>query len=139
MFDKKTNVAAQESLGEIINSKQFDRLGEVFSDDVIDHDPAPDQGLGVAGFQTFFSTINAAFPDFQLAVDSMVADDDQVAIAYRLTGTHEGDFQGIAPTGKRIEARAAQVARFSDGKIVERWGSTDELGIVRQLGAQPTP
>lgn len=136
MFDKKTNMAAQEKLGEIVNSKAFDRLGEVFANNVVDHDPAPDQGPGVAGFQAFFTTLNSAFPDFQIGVDSIVADDDQVAIAYHLEGTHEGDFQGIAPTGKRIQARAAQVARFSDGKIVERWGSTDELGIVKQLGAQ---
>ncbi len=136
MFDKKTNVAAQEKLGEILNAKSFDRLDEVFSADVVDHDPAPDQGPGVAGFQTFFGSLNSAFPDFQIGVDSMLADDDQVAIAYHLEGTHEGDFQGIAPTGKRVKARALQVARFADGKIVERWGSTDELGIVRQLGAQ---
>lgn len=134
-MSREQNMAAQETLGEIVNSKAFDRLGEVFSEDVVDHDPAPDQGPGVAGFQAFFGSLNSAFPDFQLAVDSIVADDEQVAIAYRVSGTHEGDFQGVAPTGRRIEARAAQVARFADGKIVERWGSTDELGIVRQLGA----
>ena len=67
----------------------------------------------------------------------MVADDDNVAIAYTLTGTHEGDFNGVEPTGKRIEVRGMQIARFEDAKIVERWGSTDELGILRQIGAAP--
>ena len=51
-------------------------------------------------------------------------------------GTHEGDFQGVAPTGRRIEARGVQIARFADGEIVERWGSSDELGIMRQIGAE---
>jgi len=72
-----------------------------------------------------------------VAVEQMVADDDNVAIAYTLTGTHEGDFNGVEPTGKRIEVRGMQIARFEDAKIVERWGSTDELGILRQIGAAP--
>jgi steroid delta-isomerase-like uncharacterized protein len=133
---REQNIAAQERLGEIVNAGQFDRLGEVFADDVVDRDPAPDKGPGVEGFKAFFTTLASAFPDAQLQVDSMVADDDQVAIACRLTGTHQGDFQGVPAPGKRVEARAAQVARFQDGKIVEQWGSTDELGIMKQVGAQ---
>jgi len=67
----------------------------------------------------------------------MVADDANVAIAYTLTGTHQGDFNGIAPTGKTIEVRGLQIGRFEDGKIVERWGSSDELGILQQFGVDP--
>ena len=59
-------------------------------------------------------------------------------IGYRYPhGQHKGDFHGVAPTNRRIEARGVQVARFVDGQIVERWGSTDELGILTQLGASP--
>lgn len=65
----------------------------------------------------------------------MDATDDDIAIAYTLSGTHKGNFLGVAPTGKRIHARGMQIARFEDGKIVERWGSSDELGILKQLGA----
>ncbi|CAN5286481.1 hypothetical protein BH24ACT19_BH24ACT19_15490 [soil metagenome] len=67
--------------------------------------------------------------------DRMVATDDDVAIAYTLTGTHEGDFQGVAPTGRTISVRGVQIARFRDGQIVERWGSSDEMGILQQLNA----
>lgn len=69
----------------------------------------------------------------------MVADDEHVCLAYTLTGTHQGEFQGVAPTGNRIEVRGVQVGRFQDGKIVERWGSIDELGIMRQIDAAPKP
>ncbi len=136
-MSREQNVAAQQTMGEIINAHAFDRLGEVFAADVVDHDPAPDQGPGVEGFQQFFTTMNTAFPDLAVEVDTLVADDEQVAIAYRISGTHQGDFQGIAPTGNRIEVRAAQIARFRDGQIVERWGSSDELGLMGQLGAEP--
>lgn len=56
-----------------------------------------------------------------------------------LRPTHEGDFQGVAPTGRRIEVRGLQIGRFRDGRIVERWGSTDELAIMPQLNAAPQP
>ena len=68
----------------------------------------------------------------------MVADDEHVAIAYTLTGTHKGDFNGLAPTGKAIEIRGVQIGRFEDAKIVERWGSSDEMGILEQLGVDPS-
>lgn len=73
----------------------------------------------------------------QIEPEHMVGDDDHVCIAYTLSGTHKGDFHDLAPTGKRVEVRGVQIGRFEDGKIVERWGSTDELGIMQQLGAAP--
>ena len=67
----------------------------------------------------------------------MVADDENVSFAYTLKGTHQGDFMGISGTGKSIEVRGMQISRFKDGKMVERWGSSDELGILKQIGANP--
>jgi len=132
---RETNTAAQQHLGELLAAGEIDRLHEVFAADVLDHDRAPDQGEGVDGIKGFFRSLTAAFPDAAMQVDQLVADDDNVVIAYRISGTHRGDFQGVPATGRRIEARGVQVGRFEDGKIVERWGSTDELGILRQLGA----
>jgi len=65
-----------------------------------------------------------------------VADDDSVALAYTITGTHQGEFMGLAPTGRKISARGVQIARFQNGKLVERWGSSDQLGILQQLGVK---
>lgn len=64
----------------------------------------------------------------------MVADDNNVAFAYTVTGTHQGDFMGVPATGKRVSARGMQIGRFEPGKLAERWGSSDELGILKQLG-----
>lgn len=131
---REQNLATQERLGAAINEGNLDALTEVFAPGVVDHDPAPDQGPGPEGFQKFFSGMAAAFPDAHIEPETLVADDDNVAIAYTLTGTHDGVFQGVEPTGKRIEIRGVQIARFEDGLIVERWGSSDELGMLRQLG-----
>ena len=78
--------------------------------------------------------MRTAFPDLNVAVETLVADGDQVAFAYTLTGTHQGPFQGNPATGKSFRVRGVQISRFADGKLIERWGSSDELGIQSQLG-----
>jgi predicted ester cyclase len=63
-----------------------------------------------------------------------VADEDSIAFAYTMTGTHQGPLMGIPPTGKRVSIRGLQISKFRDGKMVERWGSSDQLGLLQQLG-----
>lgn len=138
-MSKEMNLAAQERLGQLVNDGDIEALHEVFHADVVDHDPAPHQGPGPQGFVEFFGAMRAAFSDFQIAPQTVVADDEHVSLAYTITGTHQGDFHGVAPTGKGIEARGVQIGRFEDGNIIERWGSSDELGILAQLGVAPDP
>lgn len=127
------NLATDYRLGEAINAHDLDAIEQGFAVDAIDHDPAPGQALGAVGFRGYFAALFDAFPDLRTDVESTVANDDHVAIAYRLTGTHQGDFLGVPATGRQIRARGMQIARYRNGRIVERWGSTDELGILAQL------
>ncbi len=136
-MSKEQNIATQKKMGEAVNSGHLDVLHEVFAADVKDHDPAADQGSGPEGFIKFFTAFRTAFPDLKIAVEQMVADEDNVAIAYTVTGTHQGNFQGIPATHKKVKARGMQIAKFKEGKIVERWGSSDELGMLKQLGVAP--
>ncbi len=80
--------------------------------------------------------MQTAFPDMKVAVEHLVSDSHNVAFAYTLTGTHQGEFQGVAASGKRIKICGMQIARFEHGKMVERWGSSDELGLLKQIGAK---
>ncbi len=81
-----------------------------------------------------FTEMRTAFPDLHIEVEHLTATDDDVAIAYTVTGTHDGPFQGHAGTGKTMKVRGVQIGRFADGKLVERWGSSDQLGMMTQLG-----
>jgi predicted ester cyclase len=54
-------------------------------------------------------------------------------------GTHRGDFQGIAPTGKSITQTGIDILRLAGGKVSERWGEFDNLGLMQQLGVIPAP
>jgi steroid delta-isomerase-like uncharacterized protein len=136
-MSRDSNLAAQTSLAENVNSGNLDEAMKSFAENAVDHDPAPDQGPGRAGFLAFFQTLTSAFPDAKIEPAHVVADDEHVAIAYTLTGTHQAEFQGVPATGKRIEVRGMQIGRFENGQIVERWGASDELGIMQQIGASP--
>ncbi|MGB3183555.1 MAG: ester cyclase [Cyclobacteriaceae bacterium] len=133
------HIEAQKKFGEAVNTGNLEMIRDVVADDVVDHDPAPMQGPGPQGYIDFFSMMRTAFPDMKVDVEQMVTDEENVSFAYTLSGTHKGEFMGVAPTGKSIKARGMQVGRFVDGKLKERWGSSDELGILKQIGANQVP
>jgi predicted ester cyclase len=54
-------------------------------------------------------------------------------------GTHEGEFQGIPPTGRQVAATGVGIGRIQDGRIAEAWAAYDALGVMQQLGAIPAP
>jgi steroid delta-isomerase-like uncharacterized protein len=138
MTDEQTkssaNLAAQGRMGEIVASGEYERLTEVLADGLVDHDPAPDQSAGPKGIGEFWTTFTQAFPDVELEPEQVFATDEFVTAVLTVTGTHRGEFLGHAPTGKTFRVRGIQVGRFVDGRMTERWGSTDSLGILQQLG-----
>ena len=135
-MSKQDNIKAQQAFGEAVNSGKLQEIKNQDADNVMDHDPAPNQGPGAQGIIDFFTTFRTAFLDLKIAPEALVADEDHVALAYTVTGTHKGEFLGIAPTGRQIKARGLQIGRFEQGKLVERWGMSDQLGILEQIGVQ---
>lgn len=134
-MSKQENITAQKKFGEAVNSGNLEQLRELISPDVKEHDPAPNQGPGAKGYIDFFKMMRTAFPDMKIDVEHMVADDENVAFAYTLTGTQKGEFMDVTATNKKIEVRGMQISKFRNGKMIERWGNSDELGILRQIGA----
>jgi steroid delta-isomerase-like uncharacterized protein len=127
------NIAAQQAFGEAVNSGSLD-FDLLVAPDSVDHDPAPGQVPGPTGYRALFAELRAAFSDLHIEVEHLLADGDDVAFAYTLTGTHDGPLMGHPSTGRAIKVRGLQISRFADGKLVERWGSSDQLGILRQIG-----
>jgi steroid delta-isomerase-like uncharacterized protein len=132
-------IEIQERWGKAAASGEFDVFDEIIAATVVDHDPAPGQAPGPAGYKAFFAQMRTAFPDLKITAEHAVASDKELAVAYTIEGTHQGPFMGVAATGKHVKARGMQIARFEDGKAVERWGSSDELGILKQIGATALP
>ena len=132
--------SAQTALGkfaEAVNTGNFDLFDQVVANNCVDHDPADGQVPGPAGYRMFFSGMRTALPDMSVVPETIVQDEDTIAFAYTLTGTHSGPLGKIPPTGKKVKIRGMQISKFKDGKMVERWGSSDELTLLKQIGVIP--
>ena len=134
-MSKETNEAALGKFAEAVNTGKFGLFDEVVAPTAIEHDPAAGQVNGPQGYRSLFKEMRSAFPDMKVELDTMVADDDAIAFAYTFTGTQNGPLMSLPPTGRKVKIRGMQISRFKDGKMVERWGSSDELGLLKQLGA----
>jgi predicted ester cyclase len=81
----------------------------------------------------------AGLPDFSVQIKHQVAEGDKVATLKTFSGTHEGEFMGIPPTGSRVSFDVFDLLRVRDGKVVEHWNVVDMAGLLQQLGAMPHP
>ncbi len=114
-------------------------MDEFVADDFVDHSALPGTPPGREGAKAFVRVFHAGFPDLSLTNEDIVGEGDKVVHRYVLRGTHQGEFMGIRPTGDRIEVHGIDELRVCGGKIVERWGQVDQLGLMQQLGVIPTP
>lgn len=111
---------------------------QIIAPNHIHHDPAtPDSGKGPEGQKQVISLYRNAFSDLQFKVNEMIAADEFVTTRYTSTGTHTAEFQGVAPTNKKLSVEGIAISRLSQGKIVETWVIWDALGLMRQLGVMP--
>jgi predicted ester cyclase len=80
----------------------------------------------------------SAFPDFQMQIVELIAEDDTVVGHFKCSGTHRGEWLGVPGTGRRFEnVDEIYIFRVRDGKLVSAFGVEDNLARVRQLGITP--
>lgn len=121
------------------NEGHIEDMDEILTDHQVYHDPTGDGEEPLSEFKEFIQGYHQAFPDLQLDVDRYIAEDDYVAFWGRATGTHEGAFMGLEPTGNQIDIMGINIIRVENGKIAERWANFDIFGMLRQLGHDPLP
>jgi steroid delta-isomerase-like uncharacterized protein len=132
------NRETQRALVETVQNRgEIERAGEFIADDFVNRTPFPGVPPTLEGAQQIFRMIRGAFPDHDAEVVHMVADGDLVATYKTFTGTHEGEFLGVPPTGRRATIRVMDFVRYSDGKVAEHWNIVDVFGLLAQLGALP--
>ena len=110
---------------------------ELFTDNYRLHLPGSAAALDRDATKGVVRMFSIAFPDLQHTVDEMVAEGNTVAARWSVRGTHRGEFQGIAPTGKQINVSGTTVHHLVNGKIVETWLTFDTMDLLQQLGAVP--
>jgi steroid delta-isomerase-like uncharacterized protein len=105
----------------------------------VNHDaPFPGAPEGPEGMRLAARTYRQALPDWHSDVEQLIAEDDIVVEVFTASGTHQGELMGVAGTGKTLTLRGVNIFRVEDGRIVERWGRLDQLGVLQQLGVAPS-
>jgi steroid delta-isomerase-like uncharacterized protein len=126
-----------ELFEEFWRTGDVDVLDEVLAPDFVFHQPGTPPDL--ESFKQFVPMFRAAFPDMSYTVEDMVAEGDKVVDRLTWQATHQGEMMGIPPTGNTVRVTEMHISRISEGKIVERWGQGDNLGMMQQLGVVPPP
>ncbi|MCV7259246.1 ester cyclase [Mycobacterium shimoidei] len=109
-------------------------IDELVEPDALIRTPAPVDGTGAAALKQVWAMLLRAFPDLHLAVEDMIAEGDKVVVRNTVTGTHRGEYMGLAPTGKSVTYNEIFIFRFVNGRVVETWGVVDVLSLMKQLG-----
>ena len=89
--------------------------------------------------QQFLQAVHVAFPDWRIQIQAMVAEENTVAVRWKGCVTHQGVFQGIPPTGKKISVCGLNIYQIEEEKIAEEWEQMDSLSMLQQLGVLPPP
>jgi len=124
---------------EVLNQRNLAVADEVTTLDSLNHEGPDELRDGPEGVRNVVRMLSAAFPDYHMTIEDMIAEGDKVVVRSTLSGTHQGAFFGIPPTGKTFTQGQIHILRIENGKVAEHWAMRDDLGMMQQLGAIPAP
>jgi len=126
----EANKAIVRRFIEAYNKHNLDSIYEFMAPDYFDHTHQVDR----EGSKQLFTMGFKAFPDWHETIEDMIAEGDKVWARLSYTGTHKGEWRGLAPTGNKITAMVVDIYRINDGKLVEYWNVSDSLDLLKQIG-----
>jgi steroid delta-isomerase-like uncharacterized protein len=126
LYDEVWNMRKLEVARELISPSHGLQLTE-----------AADSGIGPEAYARIVTEYVRAFPDLKFTVLDIIAENDKVVAFWNISGTHQGEFRGIAPTGKKMSVDGITISQLANGKIMDSYVSWDMWGMLRQIGAVP--
>ncbi|MBC2864137.1 ester cyclase [Streptomyces mexicanus] len=134
--ERPAEAAVRRLLGTLSGAAELGPLNDLIDEDCHSHDPInPQTTIGLDAIRREFRMWRDAF-DSAFTIEDVLAQDDRACARWSWSATHEGEFLGIAPTGRRVTMTGMTLVRFGDnGKIAELWWQHDQLGLLQQLGA----
>jgi len=127
------NKAIVRKMFEAINKQSLASLDKLMAADFVLHMHSRQTQGWAVGRQVVEDEIKA-FPDFHVAIEDIIAEGDKVCVRLQETGTHKGEYRGLAPTGNKLSYTVAAIWRIAEGKVVEGWIVYDQLEFLEQLG-----
>ena len=110
-------------------------VDELVAGDFVGYDPGRRITRNPEALKRVITRMRTAFPDLHFEVEDTIAEGDKVVTRWTGTGTHSGEWNGLAPTGKQVSFSGIAVRRMAGGKIAERWANVDYTGLMRQISA----
>jgi predicted ester cyclase len=134
-MSEEQNISIIKRTVDLINQQKLSQLAELTHPNFKRHDLAGalPEVSGADGPVNLVQMVLRAIPDIRYEIKQIVAKDDRVVVQLRGTGTHRGEFLGVAGTGKRIEWNVINIYRFEDGKVIKTWQLLDVWGLMRQM------
>jgi len=126
-IEARNKAVAMRVFDEIFNQGKFQVADEIYAPDFQNH--GVHRSVDLKTDQEAVHAEKKAFPDLRLSVQQILAEGDKVAVLWTFKGTHTGSgYEGLPPTGTRVEVRGMTIWRIVDGRIVEEWSSFSETG-----------
>jgi len=125
---------------EVWNKGNLDILGEFYTDDFVRHSASEPDIPNLQAYEAYLIDQHTVFPDLHLTIDELLAEEDNVAVRWTLTGTHLGRSSGpmaVPPSGKPVKITGTTFSRFVDGKMAEQWHFADMMSLLQQIGLVP--
>lgn len=127
------NKTLTRNLYAALTEGKFTVIDELVAEDFIEHEDVPTEADGRDGLHEMFESLHAAFSDFAITIEDMVAEGDKVFVRATMQGIQRAEFLGIPSKGKPMLVPVADVMRFEDGRVVEHWGVMDTGQMMEQL------
>jgi predicted ester cyclase len=139
--EETANKATLTRFEKVLGSRDWElittTIDEVFDPHALIRTPLPIDGTGPALAKELFGRLLQAYPDLSITVEDLIAEGDKVVTRNTVTGSHQGEYMGIPPTGRRVTYNEIFIVRFANGRIAETWGIVDLMSQMKQLGALP--
>lgn len=136
-----TNKPTVRRFHDVANTGDAELLSETVDEIVEPHalirTPLPLEASGAQALKEVFSRLHRVFPDLQVTIEDLIEEGDKVVSRNSVTGTHQGEYMGLPPTGKSVTYNEIFVFRFVNGRIAETWGVVDVFSQMKQLGLIP--
>jgi predicted ester cyclase len=140
MSTEENKAIVRRFLEGIFSERNPDVVDELADPNFVVNDPSSEAGeVDAQGVKESIAWSHIAFPDLRVTIEDQVAEGDKVVSRYTVSGTHQGEIMGAAPTGRLATHTGHQTDRISGGKIVESWTNWDALGLLQEIGAIPSP
>ncbi len=128
-----------EFISQVLNQKRLDEIGNYIPEDFTELDPLPGQQQGRDGLKQTLAGLFTAFPDMFWTIQEQIAEGNMVVTRFTWTGTQQGNFLGIPPTGNKVAVKGVVIDKIAAGKVSESRILMDSLGLMQQLGVIPMP